>query len=63
MLARPRVSTVYFYNLDLMCTIACHPQQRWGYAKEGNKVTLRRGNVIMEISKETFDKEWIEVKQ
>lgn len=61
---RPKTQIMYSYGTLYKATIWCYPQSRWTRLRiEGsNKVYLEKHNVIIEISEEDFEKQWVEVK-
>ena len=44
------------------CWIYVRPRQKWGAIVNGDIVNIDRGNVEFEISKEDFDKYFVEVR-
>ena len=61
---RPKEQIAYGYGTSYKAMIFCAPQSRWTRWNEedSNKVYLENHNVIIEISKEDFEKQWVEVK-
>ncbi len=61
---RPKELVIYFYGTIYKSSISCYPQSKWELLKETfEKVTLKNKNVVIDIAREDFKKQWVEVKK
>lgn len=59
---RPKTQIMYAYGTFYTAHIWCHPQSRWTLLHEtGSIVHLTNKSVSIDISKDEFKRNWIEV--
>ena len=60
---RPKTQIMYSYGTLYKANIMCHPQSRWEFLHETMSIVhLGNKNVALAITKEEFEKHWVEVK-
>lgn len=60
---RPKTQIMYSYGTLYTVNVWCYPQSRWEFLYETlSIVRLRNKNVALAITKEDFEKQWVEVK-
>lgn len=59
---RPKHFVMYLYGEIYQAHIVCHPQSRWELVYEKhNKIALRNKHTSIELTREDFEKHWVEV--
>lgn len=60
---RPKTQIIYSYGTLYTAKVCCYPQSRWEFLHETLSIVhLRNKNVTLAITKEDFEKQWVEVK-
>jgi hypothetical protein len=58
------IYTITTFIKDASCQVTCYPQQKWcatGFSKDNKRIMLVRKNIVLEIPKEDFEKNWMVV--
>lgn len=59
---RPKTQITYSYGVLYYAHIMCYPQSKWEFLHETMSIVhLRNKNVFIAISKDEFERNWVEV--